>query len=464
MLSTVLLLAVLSAPRAPSGATVVSYAPRLDAMTPLLPFFRAAGSRSNVLRPDAWAADAHALIGLNLLDADALERSGIDGTQGLTRSQVGDALITCVTLRDVKRYREACDEKLQRQGELVVRKEGGYVFQTSQDPLGRVLGAYVVSGKESCAINGHGRSIDKQLLPLAKLLSTTASGAGFALASKLPAPLQVVVPEGATPGVLALNASGLTLQADLKLKNTRVTRFAGAGDSPLARFSATGLGVIHARVAKSELPAVVTQLVREFPGAASLTPVAKEVAPLLTGNTAVLLSHVKVSGGLKSKEARFFALRFALVAEATEVEAVKAALAKLDARSLIFPSGTLTVTSSDRFVVIANDDDVRQRAVAALSSASGKQAHGLDFSFDPKLVARALQQIPLWEAVQSAELAGFVAASAELGPLLLSSTKLNGWVDSLAGAVLAGRLNWELDSSVFPSGVAPDAGTQRRIE
>ena len=83
MLPTVLLLTVLSAPRAPAGATVVSYVPRIDAMTPLLPFFRAAGSRSNVLRPDAWASDAHALIGLNLLDADALERSGIDGTQSL---------------------------------------------------------------------------------------------------------------------------------------------------------------------------------------------------------------------------------------------------------------------------------------------------------------------------------------------------------------------------------------------
>jgi hypothetical protein len=264
--------------------------------------------------------------------------------------------------------------------------------------------------------------------------------------------------------VLAINANALTMQADLKLKNARVTKFAGAGDSALAKFSATGLGVIHARIAKSELPTVVMQLVRTFPGSASLSPVAKEVAPLLTGNTAVLLSHAKVSGGLKSKEARFFALRFALVAEAADVDAVKVALAKLDARSLMFSSGTLTVTVSDRFVVVANDDDVRQRAVAALSSASGKQAHGLDFSFEPKLVARALQQIPLWEAMQSAELAGFVAASAELGPLLLASARINGWVDSLAGAVLAGRLNWELDSSVFPTDVAPASGTQQRIE
>jgi hypothetical protein len=183
MLPTVLLLAVLSAPRAPAGSTVVSYVPRIDGMAPLMPFFRAAGSRSNILRPETWASDAHALIGLNLLDAEALERTGIDGTQSLTRSQLGDALITCVTLKDVKRYRDSCDEKLQRQGEVIDRKESGFVFRTSQDPLGRVLGAYVVSGKESCAINGHGHSIDKQLVPLAKLLSSTASGIGFTLAA-----------------------------------------------------------------------------------------------------------------------------------------------------------------------------------------------------------------------------------------------------------------------------------------
>ena len=457
MVSTVMLLAVLSAPRAPAEASLVSWVPRVDGVAPLVPFFRAAGTRSNVLRPEAWAADAHALIGLDLLDAEALERSGIDGTQGLTRSQLGDAVISCVTVKDLKRYRAACDEKLVRQGELIDRKEAGLVFHTSQDPLGRVLGAYVVSGKESCAINGHGHSIDKQLAPLAKLLSAPATGPGFSLAAKLPAPLQLVAPGGRTPGVLALNANGLSLQADLRVKNAALARLVGAGESPLGRFTANGLGIIRARVAPLEVPALTLQLTRELPGATALVPVAKALAPLLTGNAAVLLSHAKVSGGLRSKEARFFALRFALVAEVSDAAAAKAVVSGLDARSLSFAQGTLTVGVSDRFVVVANDDEVRQRAIAALPTAAGKQAHGVEFSFDPKLVARALQQVPLWEAVQSAELAGFVAASAELGPLLLASSHITGWLDSLAGATHAGRLTWELDPEAFTAPPATPA-------
>ena len=100
------------------------------------------------------------------------------------------------------------------------------------------------------------------------------------------------------------------------------------------------------------------------------------------------------------------------------------------------------------------DPDVRARAITALASASGKQTHGIEFVVDPKLVAKGLQQVPLLEAVQAPELAGLVAAGTELGPLLLASDRVSGYLDSAAGGVHTGRLVWQLDASKF----APDAG------
>jgi hypothetical protein len=94
--------------------------------------------------------------------------------------------------------------------------------------------------------------------------------------------------------------------------------------------------------------------------------------------------------------------------------------------------------------------------VAALASASGKQAHGLEFELDPKAVARGLQQVPLLEAVQAPELAALVAASTELGPLLVASAKLGGGLDSTAEGHVT-KLTWLLDAAKFVDPV-PDAG------
>lgn len=454
MIFSLLLISVLGAPRAPVEAEVVVFVPKLEQATQLLPFFTAAGSRSNLLRPEAWRSEAHPLIDADVTRKEALALVGIDASTSLTSSRLGDASIACVTVSDVEKYRKAADAKLARLGEVFEKVEGGVSLYATRDPLGRVLAAYVLSGRESCAISGHGRSVEAQFPLLSKLVVKPAQGPGFSLAAKVPGVLQLIVPSGASHGVLSLNAKDLVLTVDGKSKNVALAQLAGAGPSALGTFSTAGMALLRARVAKTQVPALVEQAVRQFPGAAVLLPLAREAASLFTGNAALLLSHVKVTTGLRTREARFFALRGALLAEVSDVPAMTALLEKLDPKSLSFREGTLSVSMEGSMLVVSNDAEVRARAVAALAKANGKQVHGVEFEVDPKLVARGLQQVPLLEAVQAPELAGLVAAGTELGPLLLATERVSGFLDSAAGAVHTGRLIWQLDAAKF----APDAG------
>ena len=449
MLTTALIIALAAGPKAPPGADVITYAPKVDGVTQLLPFFQAAGTRSLIFKPDTWAADAHPLINVNLLDKDALARSGIDGSAALSRSQLGDVVVGCVTVKDLEAYRAACDAKLARMGEVFHKTENGVTLHGSRDPLGRVLVAYAIAGRESCAIAGHGRSIDSQLPALMKLVNKPTTNPAISMATKVPGALQFIISTGTRHAVVALNAKELTLTADAKLKNLRLNELGGAGESPLARFAPAGMTVLRARFKKDDMPNIVEQLVRTFPGATALLPVAKKVAPHLTGNTAAVASHAKVTTGLRTKEARFFALKSAMVAEVDDVAAVQAELNALDGKSLATREGTVSVSLSGRFLIVANDGETKAKAEAALSNAAGKQAHGVEFVVDPRLVARGLQQVPLLEAVQSQELAGLVAAGSELGPLLLASKQLYGWLDSTGAQQHTARLTWELEAAAF---------------
>ncbi len=454
MISSLVLISVLCAPRAPAEADTVAYVPKVADAAQLLPFFTAAGSRSVLLRPDSWRSESHPLIDVDLTSKDSLALSGIDANASLTSSRLGDTSIACVTVSDVEKYRKAADARLARLGEVFEKVEGGVSVYASRDQLGRVLAAYTLHGKDSCAITGHGRSVEPQFPQLSKLMTKTAAGPGVTMAAKVPGVAQLIAPSGNAHGVLALNAKNLALTVDGKAKGLPLARFAGAGASPLGAFSAAGMAVIRARVAKAQVPSLVDQAVRQFPGAATLLPLAKEAAPFFTGNAAILFSHAKVSSGLRTREARFFALKGALLAEVSDAAAVAALLEKLEPRTLAFREGTLTVTLEGSVLVVSNDAETRTRAITALASARGKQAHGVEFEIDPKLVARGLQQVPLLEAVQAPELAGLVAAGTELGPLLLASEKVFGFLDSPAAATHAGRVVWQLDPAKF----TPDAG------
>jgi hypothetical protein len=459
MLHALLLISLCGAPKAPADAPVVGYVAALDKLSSLLPFFEKAGTRSVLLRPENWKTDAHALIDVDVTSVESLKAAGIDASGPLTRGQVGDATMSCVRIANLDAYRKGCDAKLARMGdvfETVLKTDSGVSIYATRDPIGRVLAAYSVLGKDSCALNGHGRSVEALFPMLAKATARPATAAAWNQLSKVPGPLQLVVPGGATTGVAALNVKDLQLTLDARLKNAPFAQFAGGGASVLGAFRSSGaMAVFRGRVNKAQVPTLVEQVVRFMPGGAGLLPVAKQVAPYLTGNTALLLSHVKVSQGLRTREARLFALKGALLAEVSDAAAVKTLLDAIDGALLRFPQGTLSVTLEGTVLVVANDETARGRAVAALATASGRQAHGLEFDVEPKAVAKGLQQVPLLEAVQAPELAALVAASTELGPLLVGSERINGWLDSAPDATHVGKLEWLLDAAKY----VPDAGT-----
>jgi hypothetical protein len=459
---SLLLISVLAAPKAPTDSEMMVYLPKVDAVSQLLPFFNAAGSRAPLLRPESWRSQAHPLIEVDVTSKEALALVGIDSTTSLSNSRLGDTEVACVTISDVDKYRKAADAKLARLGEVFEKVENGVSVYATRDALGRVLAAYAVQGRDSCAISGHGRSVEKQLKLLAQTVQKPVTGPGVTFASKVPGVIQVLAPNGSQHGVVSLNAKDLVLTADAKAKGLPLAQLAGGGASPLGGFAANGMVVIRARVAKTQVPSLVEAAVKQFPGGAALLPIAREAAPLFTGNAALLLSHAKVTTGLRTREARFFALRSALIAEVSDPAAADALISKLDSKMLAFREGTISVTLEGSMLIVSNDPEVRAKAMTALKSAAGKQVHGVEFEVDPKLVAKALQQVPLLEAVQTPELAGLVAAGTELGPLLLASEKVSGWLDSAIGGVHTSQLVWRLEAAKFApdAGVPPDAGTK----
>ncbi len=441
-------------PRSPMEAPAIGLVPALSEVGTLLPFFEKAGTRSVLARPEGWKFDGHPLLEVDVTNAEALTKAGIDAKGPLTRAQVGDATMGCVRLINVDAYRKGCDARLARTGDVFEKIENGISIYGSRDPIGRVMVAYTVSGKESCAVNGHGRSVEALLPMLSKVTAKPASGPVFTLAAKAPGALQVLVPGTTRFGVMTLTGREYELTVDGRSKGAPFAQFQGGGPSPVGVLRSEGMAVLRGRVNKAQLPSLVDEVMRVIPGGAALKPFAREVSTLLTGNTALILSHVKVSAGLRTREARFFALKGALLAEVSDVPAVEAVLARIDPALLKSAQGTLSLSVERGVLIIANDGDAKARAVSALASSTGKQAHGLEFDVDPRAVAAGLQKVPLLEAVQAQELAALVAASSELGPLLLASERVTGWVDSSGEGQHTGKLVWKLDAAKFQ----PDAG------
>ncbi|MFO0600271.1 MAG: hypothetical protein U0228_33485 [Myxococcaceae bacterium] len=447
-----LLLSGAPPPKSPE-ASVVGVVPQLSQATSLVPFFTHAGTRSVLLRPEAWKNDAHPLLELDVTDPDALARAGLDAKGPLTRALVGDVTAGCVRIANLDTYRKAVDARLARQGDVFEKMEGPVSIYGTRDPIGRVLAAYSVLGKDSCALNGHGHSVESLFPLLAKWTSKAPTAPGWTAAGKSAAPLLLVLPSGAPSGVVSVAAKEFELNLDARLKSAPFAQFAGAGPSPFGQFRSPGMAVFRGRLAPAQLPSLVQQVVRAFPNGQVFAPLAPELATLLTGNTAAVVSHVKVTNGLRTREARFFALKWALVAELTDPAKVAALLATLDPGVFKLREGTLVAAVENNVLVVSTDADARSKALAALATSSGKQAHGFEFEVDPQAVAKGLQQVPLLEAVQAPELAALVGASTELGPLLQASTSVSGWLDSGAGGH-SGVATWKLDEAKFSA----DAG------
>ncbi len=437
-------------PRALPEAELVTSVPRLDALSKLLPFFSRAGAKAPLVRPSAWREAAHPVLRFDVTSEESLFADGVDPKGPLTLSRRAELEVSCVRVVDEKRFDEATRAHLVKYGDVFTSSDGGVTLLGAKDALGRVQAVVARKGPESCAATAGGLSVGKHVPALVSLVERPPKPLFTPSVGELIGPVLFASPSGPSPLGLSLTAQADALTAEARAKSLPLVALAGGGSSPFARFAPPGLLVLRLKVAREQVPQALQALAPRVPGGAALLTQAIKLAPFLTGNLAFVAHAVKVTSGLRTAPARFFAVRFALLAETVDEAKVKAVLDAVDPKALESREGKLTAGLEGKVLWVSNDDRARAAALEALPAA-GKQAHGAELELRPRLVARALGQVPLFEAVQSPELSPLVAVSTELGPLLLASDVVTGWLDT-QGKDAHGQLTWTLSPELTDAG------------
>jgi hypothetical protein len=383
---------------------------------------------------------------------------GIDPGKSFSLSLRGAVSVACHTVADIKRFESAVKVKLERYGTYARSSVAGVTTLSAQDALGRVQGATVLRGAESCSVHASGQNIEKLIPEVSGLLTKSLTGPTFAPTSDPPAPLSFLMPPLLQPrpfewATLAVKADGPSLHGDFKGKRLLNTRLLGKGSSPFARFTAPGIAVLRLRVPPERLESLATSMKASIPGGSTVSGVVKELAQHLTGNVALLVSHVKVTSGLRSQAARFFATRFALLAETTSPNAANEVLDAIDPKSRSFREGATEWGVSGTTIWFTNDPGTKQAALSALGSALGTQDHGAELEIDPAALAQAFAAVPLVEILQSPELSPVLLAASELAPLLLSTQRISAFVDAPSLDVQRGQWTWTLKRDGLDAGL-----------
>lgn len=475
MWTTVLFAALAAGPRAPADAEWAAYAPKAFALGSLSPFLTRAGERSVLLRPSSWREDFHPLLSIDLTRPDELARAGIDLNGSATVSSKDDFTFTCVQLADVEKYEQRCLTRIATLGKHFRELKDGVIRVGARDTLDRVLAGYVLRGKESCAIRGRGRSVDQKFDEAAKLLGKNAGGLPYKLADGLGGAAVLVSKQG----VVTLKGGELLLASDGRSKGVPTTGLLGAGPSPFALAAPEGLGWVKLRGDRARLDGATDAVVRTLMQVcfacekAMLDQVVKGMLPQLAGNGFAYAREVQVRGSLKSMSGRFFALRHVLLADVLDEKAAREALAPIGKVVGVKPlpsgegylvsmkEGELRFGVRGRFLYIANDERALDAALRGAARGEGNQAHGLELRLDPRKLARALAQIPLLDALGSQELTGLVLVAGEVGPLLLGSERIWGWLDPTGPESARGHLEWTLlpaEPKAQDGGTALDGG------
>ncbi len=434
-------------PRGLPNAEVVLFSPKLSEVSTLLPFFTRAGQGSVMLAPASWREQAHPLLAFDLTRPESATALGISVTDSLSRSTRGPVEVACHSLSDVKVFEAAARSRLERLGAVFRTELKGVITLGARDGLNRVQAAALIKGRDSCSVSATGQSVEK-LLPEVTTVLTGKPLAGPVVKAigQLPAPQYVMQP-GSVDGfsVLALSTKGDTLSLDATAKGLPLSALQGPGPSPFAALTVPGAVLtLRMRLAKEQLPRLIEQLAPTIPGGKALLPAALALAPTLTGNVAVVLHRVKVTSGLRTAPARFFAVRAVLLAETSDPGQAKAAADAIDPQRLAVREGRLEVGVQGAVAVLSTDGDARKDTLAALATASGTQPHGASFDVDPARLAQALAAVPLLEVVQTPELAPLLIVSTELGPLLSLTERVRGWVDSAGPGLHRAQLTWSL--------------------
>lgn len=463
MISTLLMAAcVAAAPKGLADAELITWAPKAGEVSTLLPFFTRAGQGSVMVSPASWRESVHPVLEFDVTRPESIAAVGIAVNEGLSLSVRGPISVGCHGVADGPVFEAACRKRLERFGTVFKADAEGVTTLGARDGLNRVQAAVLIKGKEACAVAASGQTVEKLLPDVLKQLGKPLSGPHLKAAAELPATQYFLFPERPAAAnapfkgwaTLALSSKADTLTVDAKSKGAPVSQLQGAGTSPFAALAVPGVATLKLRLSKDQLPGLFDQLFPSFPGGRTLTPAAKELAPHLTGNVAVVFSRVKVTSGLRSPVARFFAARMVVLAEASDPKAAQALVDAIDPKALAFKEGTLSAGLAGSVVMLSNDGDAKDAVVAALVTSAGSQKHGAELDVDPKALAKALAAVPLLEIVQSPELSGVLIAATELGPLLQLTNRVRGWLDSTSATTQRAQLTWTLDAERS----APDAG------
>ena len=447
-------LAAAPAPRALASANPVIHIPRLDKLSGLQAFMTRAGTYAALARPTTWSAEFHPFLSLDPMRPEMLSAAGIDPAGPATLSILSRGRVSCARLADPKAFQAKAAEALAVGGTVKANTTKGVA--TASAPRGTGRAGYVLKGSEVCSFATQ-YDDDDLLKETVKLMGKVP--AADARLGKVPGAVFVL----AGPAVVGLDGTVNGLQAEGTATRLPLPPFQVSSASPYGAMKPDGLLFSRAQLAPEGLSQAVgsvrysvQQLCPTCPSE-QVEAVARAVTQHLTGHLLVHVDSVQVKTSLRTPEGRFFAPRQAVAAQVKDAAKVKAALAPLasfpgaqalaDGYSLALRGGTIFVRLKGQQLVLGNHEAVVQGLLDSLSNKAARLPHAVEFTVDPKKVARALSQVSLMDVMGSQQLAGLFAVSAEMGPLLSNSEQITGWLDSLPGGGHRFSLSWKLPAS-----------------
>lgn len=454
MLSLVLAatLAAAPAPRAASSATTVVHIPRLDKLSGLHAFMSRAGTHAAAMKPSTWAPEFHPFLSLDPMRPETLSAVGIDPAGAATISSIRRGKVSCARLADAKAFQARAGEALSAHGEVKTATTKGVATASVSRSAGGRAG-YALKGQEMCSFVTV-YDDDDALKEAVRLLGKAP--APDARLGKLPGAVFLI--QG--PIVVGLDGNATTLQAEGLGTRLPLPPFQTGGDSPYGTLNLNGLLFSRAQVAPAGLSQAVGSVRWSIQQLCATCPpeqveaVAQAVTDQLTGHMAVLVDSVQVKSSLRTPEGRFFAPRQAVVAQVADAAAMKAALAPLahfpkaraleDGYALDLKGGSVFIRQKGQHLVLGNDEAVMKGLMDALPETGARLPHAVDFTLDPKKVARALSQVSLMDSLADKNLAPLLLASTEAGPLLSNSERISGWLDSAPGNAHRFSATWTL--------------------
>ncbi|MBN1208413.1 MAG: hypothetical protein JXB05_26370 [Myxococcaceae bacterium] len=447
-------LAAAPAPRAVASADTVVHIPRLDKLSGLQAFMSRAGTHAALMRPSSWSAEFHPFLTLDPMRPETLTAVGIDPAGPATLSFPRRGKVSCARLADPQAFQAKAAEALAIGGAVKTATTRGVMTASAPRSTGRA--GYVIKGKDACSFATL-YDDDDLLKEVVKLVGKAP--APDARLGKLPG--VVFVLQG--PLVVGLDGTADGLQAEGTTTRLPLPPFQSSSASPYGALELDGLLFSRAQVAPAGLSQAVGSVRWSLQQLCAACPpeqvqaVADAVTQQLTGHLLVLVDSVQVKSSLRTPHGRFFAPRQAVAAEVKDAAKVKAALAPLakfpdaqaleDGYTLPLKGGTVFVRQKGRQLVLGNDEAVVRSLLDALSDQGAKRPHAVDFTADPRKVARGLNQVSLLDIMSNQQLAGLFAMSAELGPLLSHSERITGWLDSTPGGGHRFSLTWSLPAS-----------------